>query len=50
MNYTIDAQDKKLGRLATEAATILMGKNRTDFVRNAIPEVKLKIINAGIIS
>ena len=50
MNYTIDAQDKKLGRLATEAATILMGKNRTDFVRNAIPEVKLKIINAGKIS
>jgi large subunit ribosomal protein L13 len=47
MEYTIDAQDKKLGRLASEAAVILMGKNRTDFARNAIPDVKVKISNAG---
>jgi large subunit ribosomal protein L13 len=47
MEYTIDAQNKKLGRLASEAAVILMGKNRTDFVRNAIPDVKVKISNAG---
>lgn len=47
MEYNIDAQGKKLGRLASEVATILMGKNRPDFVRNAIPNVKVKIINAG---
>jgi len=50
MNYEIDAQNKKLGRLASEAATVLMGKNRTDFVRNAIPSVKVKITNASKIS
>jgi len=50
MEYTIDAQDKKLGRVASEAAVILMGKNRADFVRNAIPDVKVKIVNAGKIS
>ncbi|MEK7200596.1 MAG: 50S ribosomal protein L13 [Patescibacteria group bacterium] len=47
MQYEIDAQNKKLGRLASEVATILMGKNKPDFVRNAIPDVKVKIINAG---
>lgn len=50
MEYILDAQGKKLGRLASEAATILMGKNRTDFVRNAIPEVKLKITNSSQIA
>jgi large subunit ribosomal protein L13 len=49
-NHEIDAQGKKLGRIASAAATILMGKNRADFVRNAIPEVKLKIINTGKIA
>jgi large subunit ribosomal protein L13 len=47
MNYEIDAQGKKLGRVASQAASLLMGKNRTDFVRNAIPEVKVKVINAA---
>ncbi len=47
MEYTIDAQNKKLGRVASEAAKILMGKNRADFVRNAIPDVKVKITNAS---
>lgn len=50
MQYEIDAQQKKLGRIATEAAVMLMGKNRTDFVRNAIPNVKVKIINSSKIS
>ena len=50
MNYEIDAQGKKLGRMASEAAIILMGKNRADFVRNAILDVKVKIANAGKIS
>ena len=50
MEYKIDAQGKKLGRIASEAASVLMGKNRADFVRNAIPDVKVKISNAGKIS
>ncbi|KKQ78163.1 MAG: 50S ribosomal protein L13 [Candidatus Zambryskibacteria bacterium RIFCSPLOWO2_01_FULL_39_39] len=50
MEYTIDAEGKKLGRIASEAATVLMGKNRADFVRNAIPNIKLKITNATKIS
>lgn len=47
MQYEIDAQGKKLGRVASQAATLLMGKNRTDFVRNSIPAVKVKILNAS---
>lgn len=47
MEHTIDAQGKKLGRIASAAATVLMGKDRADFVRNAIPEVKLKITNSS---
>ncbi len=30
--YQIDAKGKRLGRLATEVASILIGKNRVDFV------------------
>lgn len=39
-----------MGRIASEAASVLMGKNRADFVRNAIPEVKVEISNAAKIS
>ena len=45
--YTIDAGGKRLGRIASEAAKLLMGKNRTDFVRNKIPNVKVNIINSS---
>jgi len=47
MKYTIDAKDKKIGRIASEAASYLMGKNRTDYVRNAIPDVSVTITNAA---
>ncbi len=47
MEHTIDAQNKKLGRVASAAASILMGKDRTDFVRNAFPKITLKIVNAS---
>ena len=51
MEYiTVEAQNKKLGRLASEIAILLMGKNRSDFVRNAIPKIKIKVVNAGKIS
>jgi len=45
--YTIDAKGNKIGRIATEAASVLRGKNRTDFVRNKTPEVTVYITNAS---
>ena len=45
--HTIDAKGKKLGRVASEAASFLMGKNSTDFARNSIPEVKVHVINTS---
>jgi large subunit ribosomal protein L13 len=47
MEYTIDATNKSLGRLASEAATKLMGKNTTTFVRNAVPNTRVTITNAS---
>jgi large subunit ribosomal protein L13 len=43
--YTLDAKDKTLGRLASEAASILRGKREVDFAPNRLPAVKVKIIN-----
>jgi len=43
---TFDATDKILGRLSTEVAVVLRGKNRTDFSYNTIPDQKVIIINA----
>lgn len=45
--YTIDATGKVPGRIATEVAVLLMGKNRTDFSRNKIPAVEVEVANAG---
>ncbi len=47
MKHTIDAKDKKLGRVATEVAELLMGKNLPTFERNVAPNVKVEVINAG---
>ena len=47
MKYTLDAQNKRIGRLATEVAVYLMGKNLTTFQRNNAPEVKVEIKNAS---
>lgn len=46
-SHTIDATNKRLGRVASEAASILMGKNTTDFARNKTPEIEVNIINAS---
>lgn len=48
--YTLDATNKKPGRLATEVAVLLMGKNKADFVRNAIPDVVVEVTNANQMS
>jgi large subunit ribosomal protein L13 len=47
MEFTIDAQGKTVGRVATEAARILMGKNSPTFERNKASSNRVKIINAG---
>ncbi len=45
--HTLDAKNKKIGRLSSEAASILMGKTSTEFARNKVPSVKVEIINAS---
>ncbi|MFA5933689.1 MAG: 50S ribosomal protein L13 [Candidatus Paceibacterota bacterium] len=47
MTHTIDAKGKAIGRVASEAAIILMGKNETDFAKNVVSKNKVIIINAS---
>ena len=47
MEYTVDATNKSLGRLATEVAVLLMGKNSTAFVRNTVADTKVTVENAS---
>lgn len=47
MKYTLDATNKKLGRLATEIATILRGKNSPQYTPNKISGNHVEIINAS---
>lgn len=47
MKYTLDAENKKIGRVATQAAVYLMGKNTPTFARNVIPEVTVEIVNTS---
>ena len=48
MEYLIDAKGKKLGRVAQEAASLLMGKNSPDFERQRLSENKVVIENASL--
>ncbi len=45
--YTIDAAGKRLGRVATEVASILLGKNTTHFAKNIVEPVQVKVVNAS---
>lgn len=47
MKYTIDAQDKKLGRVASQAASFLMGKSLTNVTKNKVADVEVHITNAS---
>ncbi|MBI4120661.1 MAG: 50S ribosomal protein L13 [Parcubacteria group bacterium] len=47
MKYTIDAKGKKIGRVASAAAALLMGKARSDFTKNRILDLEVEIVNAG---
>ena len=48
--YTIDAAQKSLGRIASEAAKKLMGKTDPAYTPNISSSVRVKIVNAGKLS
>ena len=45
--HVIDAKGRVPGRVATEVAVILMGKDRTDFARNRIPDVEVEVVSSS---
>lgn len=45
--YTIDATGQRLGKVATEAARYLMGKDTADFAKNTVAPTKVTITNAS---
>lgn len=45
--HTIDASGKSLGRVASEAAKILLGKDTTTVKKNAVAEVTVRIVHAS---
>jgi len=47
MKYTIDAQGKKIGRIASAAAARLMGKHSTAFAKNRVIADQVEIVNAS---
>ncbi len=46
MKQTIDAKNKRLGKLASEIAVVLMGKNSVNFAKNTVADVKVIVENA----
>ena len=44
--HTIDASGKRLGRIATEAAHVLMGKHTVGFRKNVVSRTEVEIVNA----
>lgn len=46
-SYAIDASGKRLGKVATEAARVLIGKDTVSFVKNVPTEVTVTITNAS---
>jgi len=47
MKYTIDASGKKLGRVASEAALLLIGKRLKDMEKNAVADVIVRVENVS---
>ncbi len=45
--YTIDATDRTLGRVASEAAGALLGKRSVHFSKNQALPIKVIVLNAG---
>lgn len=47
IEYTVDAKGRMLGRVASEAASGLLGKKSVHFVKNKVLPVTVTIINAS---
>ena len=47
VEYTVDATGRTLGRVASEAASALLGKKSVHYVRNKVLPVKVTIVNAS---
>lgn len=45
--YTVDAQNKKIGRVASEAARALLGKTTPAFSKNKVADITVVIKNAS---
>ncbi|MCK5589073.1 MAG: 50S ribosomal protein L13 [Candidatus Pacebacteria bacterium] len=45
--YKFDLTDKRIGRIATEIAVVLMGKNLPDYAPNVVAKVKVLVENAS---
>ncbi len=50
MEHVIDAKGKALGRVASEAASILLAKNTTTVKKNAVANVTVRVKNASGLS
>ncbi len=47
--YTIDAQGKRLGAVAAEAAAALLGKNSPAFEKHTVFPISVKVVNARLL-
>lgn len=45
--YTIDATGKRLGKVATEAASVMLGKNEPNYARHIMADVVVTIENVS---
>ncbi len=45
--YTIDATDRTLGRVCSEAASVLLGKKSVHFAKNQALPIKVTVANAS---
>ncbi len=50
ISYTVDASGRTLGRVASEAASGLLGKKSVHFVKNKVLPVTVTIVNASKLS
>ena len=50
ITYTVDAQGRSLGRVASEAASALLGKKAVHFVKNLVLPTQVSVINVGKLS
>ena len=46
--HIIDAKGKRIGHVATEAASVLLGKDSPTFAKNVVAPVTVKISNARL--